>query len=313
MNKTGLVYHEDYLYHKTGNLHAECPARLISIINHLKTIGFYDQLHPITPVEADRFWLEQIHRSNYISSVETACQNGLSSLDADTDISKDSYRVALLAVGGTLAAIDKVMDGTIKNAFCAIRPPGHHATKNQAMGFCLFNNVAIAARYIQQKYNLSKILIVDWDVHHGNGTQDSFYHDPSVFYFSIHQWPHYPGTGHQLESGYGLGIGYTLNIPLKAGADDNVYVEAFINQLLPAAIKFAPDFILISAGFDAHQEDPLSDMMLTEQGFSSLTKIICDLAAQTCGGRLISILEGGYNLASLASSVEFHIKALLEG
>lgn len=311
MAQTGFVYHDDYLKHNAGNWHPESPSRLEAIVNHLDKINLLSKLIRIEPYEASLDWISCIHSTKYISYIENSCKTGITQLDADTGVSADSYKVALLAVGGVLAAVDTVMEEKIDNAFCAIRPPGHHAERDRAMGFCLFNNVAIAAKYIQQNYQLKKVLIIDWDVHHGNGTQNSFYSDPTVFYFSIHQWPHYPGTGHNTETGTGAGTGFTLNVPLGPGDDDQVYLKIFKDTLIPAAKKFTPDFILISAGFDAHQNDPLAGMNLTEHGYAALTTVIKDFAINVCQGRIISLLEGGYNLNVLAKSVEFHLKALI--
>ncbi|MHC4434802.1 MAG: histone deacetylase family protein, partial [Planctomycetota bacterium] len=198
------------------------------------------------------------------------------------------------------------------NAFCAVRPPGHHALEDQAMGFCIFNNVAIGAKYIQKKYGLPKILIVDWDVHHGNGTQATFYDDPTVLYFSVHQYPFYPGTGSSAETGTGKGLNYAINVPLPAGTGDDVYVEAFEEILQPAALSFSPDFVLISAGFDAHENDLLGQMAVTAEGFARLTEIVKVIAQKCCQGRLVSTLEGGYHLGGLAASVESHIRVLMK-
>ncbi|UCE07923.1 MAG: histone deacetylase [bacterium] len=312
MAQTGFVYHEDYLKHNAGTWHPENSNRLENIVKHLERVGLLSKLIPIEPTVANLEWISTIHTTEYISHIESSCKTGVSHLDADTSISTDSYEVALLAVGGVLSAVDAVISQKINNAFCAVRPPGHHAEKNRAMGFCLFNNIAIAAKYIQKKHQLEKVLIIDWDVHHGNGTQNSFYDDPTVFYFSIHQWPYYPGSGHRLETGTGAGRGFTLNAPLSSGANDDDYIKIFKDELIPEAQKFAPDFILISAGFDAHINDPLANMNLTEDGYAKLTKIVKDLALDKCQGRIISLLEGGYNLEVLAKSVEYHIKALTE-
>jgi acetoin utilization deacetylase AcuC-like enzyme len=226
-------------------------------------------------------------------------------------VSPDTYRIALLSAGGVLQAIDAVMKKEVENAFCAIRPPGHHAEKSYGKGFCIFNNVAIGAKYIQQKYNLPKVLIVDWDVHHGNGTQNSFYNDPSVYFFSVHQYPFYPGTGAELEEGEEEGFGYTMNVPMVAGSGDVEYLEVFENFFYPVAEKFAPDFILISAGFDAHKDDPLAEIELDEETFQRITQVVVDLAEKCCEGRLVSVLEGGYDLKALATSVEAHLWALM--
>jgi acetoin utilization deacetylase AcuC-like enzyme len=309
--KTGLVYHEDYLRHDAGAGHPERPERLESIMSHLAAIKLSEKLVKIDPFPADINWIATIHTPDYIDSIKQACKQGYRYLDADTGICPDSYRIALLAAGGAMAAADAVMNNKIDNAFGAVRPPGHHAERDHAMGFCLLNNIAITARYLQQKYQLEKVLIVDWDVHHGNGTQHAFYDDPTVFYFSTHQWPHYPGTGLQIEKGVGKGEGFTLNVPLSGGQGNDDYIGIFENQLVPAAKNFKPDFVLISAGFDAHHQDPLAGMQLTEKGYGQLTQIVVDLADEFCNGRIISLLEGGYNLDMLARSVAAHIKVLM--
>jgi acetoin utilization deacetylase AcuC-like enzyme len=226
-------------------------------------------------------------------------------------MSPGSLSAAYLAAGGALAGVDAIMRGDVEHAFCAVRPPGHHAETARAMGFCLFNNVAIAARYVQKKYSLSRVLIVDWDVHHGNGTQHSFEQDPSILFFSTHQYPHYPGTGRATERGIGAGEGFTINVPMDAGDGDDEYHAIFLNVLLPAAEAFKPDFVIVSAGFDAHRDDPLANMGLTEAGYSDLTGLVVGLAKRHAQGRLLSALEGGYNLTALGASVDAHLKALL--
>jgi acetoin utilization deacetylase AcuC-like enzyme len=310
MRKTGLVYHKDYLLHQAGHGHPERPERLESIMNHLSETKLLEQLVRIEPYPADIDWIATIHTRDYIDMINQCCETDYHYLDADTGICPDSYRIALLAAGGAMAAADAVMNKKIHNAFCAVRPPGHHAERNRARGFCLFNNIAITARYLQKKYQIEKVLIIDWDVHHGNGTQNAFYDDPTVFYFSIHQWPHYPGTGLQSEKGIGKGEGFTLNVPLTGGHGNEDYIDAFEKLLVPAAKNFEPDFILISAGFDACYQDPLAGMQLTEKGYSQLTRIIVELANEFCEGRIISLLEGGYNLEILAHSVAAHIEVL---
>lgn len=311
IKKTGLVYHEDYLRHHAGMGHPERPERLESIMKHLTETKLLEKLVRINPYPAEIDWIAEIHTRDYIDSIKQACEQGYRYLDADTGIVADSYRIALLAAGGALAAADEVVNKKVDNAFCAVRPPGHHAEKNRAMGFCLFNNIAITARYLQQRYKIEKVLIIDWDVHHGNGTQNAFYDDPTVFYFSIHQWPHYPGTGLQMEKGSGIGEGFTLNVPLAGGHGNDAYIDIFENQLVPAVKNFKPDFVLISAGFDGHHQDPLAGMQLTEQGYGQLTRIVVDLADEFCDGRIISLLEGGYNLEMLARSVAAHIEVFL--
>jgi acetoin utilization deacetylase AcuC-like enzyme len=227
-------------------------------------------------------------------------------------MSPKSFDAALRAAGAAIYAVDQVMSGAAGNAFCAVRPPGHHALRNKAMGFCLFNNVAIAARYVQKKHGLAKVLIVDWDVHHGNGTQAAFYDDPTVLYFGVHQWPFYPGTGAADEKGEGRGLGTTVNVPLPAGSGDREFQRAFEEALEPAARAFRPDFVLISAGFDAHEGDTLGRMKVSTEGYARLTRIVRRIADPSARGRIVSVLEGGYNLDALAASVEAHLRALME-
>lgn len=309
--KTGLVYHDIFLEHKPTAGHPERPERLIAIIQTLKKEKWFAELVLLTPESASEKWITEIHSSQYVKRVKDACRQGEIRLNGE-DISPKSYETAVTAVGGVLAAIDAVMNGKVKNVFCAIRPPGHHALKNRAMGFCIFNNIAIGAKYIQSKYKLKKVLIVDWDVHHGNGTQEIYYEDPSVLYFSIHRYPFYPGTGREEEKGEGKGLNYTVNVPLSKGLGDNDFEEAFEKKLKPAAISFNPDFILISAGFDAHEADPLGGMKVSACGYADITRIVLDIAKECCHGRVVSVLEGGYDLKGLADSVTAHISALKE-
>ena len=308
--KTGLVFHPDYLLHDTGAGHPERPERLAAVMEYLKQQGALQLVTSIEPQPADDMWLHQVHPEEYLRYLEESAAKAPFSLDPDTPLSEQSYRIAKLATGGVLTAVDEVMAGSINNAFVAVRPPGHHALAERAMGFCLINHVAVAARYVQKKYGLERVLIVDWDVHHGNGTQDIFYGDPSVFYFSTHQWPYYPGTGAAEDTGSGTGVGTTLNVPLAAGAGDAEVVHAFEHKLVPAAEVFQPDFVFISAGFDAHQDDPLAHFQLTESGYQKLTQIVKDIAARFADGRLVSLLEGGYDLNALSRSVDTHLRTL---
>ena len=312
MAKTGLVYHPAYLDHDMGGGHPESPNRLRAIMQQLEQSGTADRLTRIEPRKAEDEWITQIHTAAYLEMLKAeAPATGRVSLDADTAMSPGSLTAAYLAAGGALAAVDAILSKKVDHVFCAVRPPGHHAEAGHAMGFCLFNNVAIAARYAQKRYGLSRILIVDWDVHHGNGTQHSFEEDPSVLFFSTHQFPHYPGTGRATERGRGAGEGFTINVPMEAGEGDEEYRAVFQKTLVPAADAFKPEFVIISAGFDAHQDDPLAGMGLTEEGYEDLTGIVAGIAKRHANGRILSSLEGGYHLTSLASSVDRHIQALL--
>ena len=311
-SRTGFVYHDIYLEHETTEGHPETAQRLVTIVQRLKAKGLYSELLQLSPRPAGAEWLTTVHTPEYVERANRSCQDSVGYLDSmDVPISQRSYEAALMAAGGVLAAVDAVVEGKITNAFCAVRPPGHHAMKDRAMGFCIFNNVAIGARYIQKKHSLPKILIVDWDVHHGNGTQATFYDDPDVLYFGVHQYPFYPGTGSETEKGSGKGLGYNINVPLPAGSGDGDYVRIFEERLKPAADSFAPDFVLISAGFDAHEGDLLGGMRLTAEGFAQLTRIVKSIAQKYCEGRLVSVLEGGYAPEGLAASVEAHIRVLM--
>ncbi|HXF93867.1 MAG TPA: histone deacetylase [Nitrospiraceae bacterium] len=313
MGRTGFIYHPAYLNHDMGPGHPESPERLRTIVERLESTGTMRKLVRIEPVTAPDEWILQVHTADYVADLKSrAPTSGRVSLDPDTSMSPGSLAAAYLAAGGALAAADAIMAGQVEHAFCAVRPPGHHAESNRAMGFCLFNNVAIAARYLQRKHGLGRVLIVDWDVHHGNGTQHSFYDDPSVLFFSTHQFPHYPGTGRATERGKGPGEGFTINVPLAAGEGDQEYFDVFQRVLVPAADAFRPDFVLISAGFDAHKDDPLAGMGLTEEGYAGLTRIVAAIARRHSRKRILSCLEGGYNLAALSASVERHLLTLLE-
>ncbi len=313
MARVGIVSHQDYLKHDTGPGHPERPDRLRAIHERLETAGLARELDAVVPRSAERSWLEAVHAPEHVKNVKALCQNGSAHTgDGETTICPSSFAIASLAVGGTFEAIDAVMEGQLDSAFCAVRPPGHHAERDRAMGFCLFNNAAIAARYIQKTHGLERVLIVDWDVHHGNGTQHLFEPDPSVFYFSIHQYPHYPGTGGAAEIGFDDGEGTTLNVPVGLGSGDSAYLGAFQDRLLPAIRAFQPEFLIISAGFDAHGDDPLSGTSVTEDGFARMTECVLQAAKNHSEGRLVSVLEGGYNLQSLSRSVEAHLRALLE-
>jgi acetoin utilization deacetylase AcuC-like enzyme len=309
---TGFVYYPDFLEHDTGPSHPERAERLRSVMAHLESSGQLSQVNRLEATACETRWLHSVHTEDHVDLVRRAAGQAPVHLDPDTVVSAGSWDVARLASGSLLAACDAVVDGRVDNAFCASRPPGHHAERDHAMGFCLFNHVAVAARYLQAQHSIDRVMIIDWDVHHGNGTQHIFEDDASVFYFSIHQYPFYPGTGAAGERGKGDGDGATLNIPMTAGNNDDAYIAAFEEQLVPAAEDFAPQFILVSAGFDAHEADPLASMAVTEDGFQRLSTIVADLAAVTCGGHLVSQLEGGYNTDALARSVAVHLDVLLD-
>jgi acetoin utilization deacetylase AcuC-like enzyme len=280
----------------------------------LEHAGLKDRLLAIAPRMAGDEEVLTCHTESYLRTVRHDVASGAVNLSTgDTAIGERSLTVALLAAGGVLEAVDAVFASRAKNAFCAVRPPGHHATPDRGMGFCIFNNVALAARYAQRKHGIEKVLIVDWDVHHGNGTQEIFYADPSVFYFSTHQWPWYPGTGSPKEIGEGKGAGTTLNCPFPAGAGRKEIVEqAFRGKLLPAADRFKPDLVLISAGFDSRAGDPLGGFRLADEDFADLTLLALQVARSHAGGRLVSVLEGGYALDGLASASAAHVQALTE-
>lgn len=312
MGKTGLVYHPAYLEHDMGMGHPESPNRLRAIMQRLEQSGTLARLTRIEPRNAEDEWITKIHSAKYLSLLkEHAPTSGRVSLDPDTSMSSGSLPAAYLAAGGVLAAVDAITARQVEHAFCAVRPPGHHAEADRAMGFCLFNNVAIAARYVQQRHGLKRVLIVDWDVHHGNGTQHSFEDDPSILFFSTHQYPHYPGSGRASERGIGAGEGFTVNVPMEAGEGDDEYRAIFHKSLVPAADDFKPDFVIVSAGFDAHRDDPLASMGLTEAGYADLTAMVVGIAKRHADGRLLSSLEGGYNLTALSASVDAHLTALL--
>jgi acetoin utilization deacetylase AcuC-like enzyme len=299
-------YSEIFLEHSTGD-HPECPERLTAINSEMEIV--LPRGEWVEPTDATLGQIEAIHDKRYIAHIDEACQSGVTALDLDTPISAMSYKAALRAAGAACNAVETVLKGAGNRAFCAIRPPGHHAERERAMGFCLFNNVAIAARHAQ-RLGAKKIAIVDWDVHHGNGTQHAFEDDPSVLYISSHARGIYPGTGKAEETGTGAGKGFTVNLPLPPNSGDNVYTAMFKEAVIPTIIKFSPDLILISAGFDAHEQDPIGCMDVTDDGFRAMSKMIVECADKVCAGRLVSVLEGGYNLATLGKTVATHVKEL---
>ena len=309
MNKTGYISDPFYLKHK-NEPHPENPGRLNAIQKNIESSKYYNNLTLIQPRKATVEDIAKVHGTGYIRSVEDSCRNGVRNLDADTVISADSYQAALLSAGAGLEALDKILEGTVGNAFCAVRPPGHHAEQNKAMGFCLFNNVGVIARYAQDVKNIQKIFIFDWDVHHGNGTQHSFYKDSSIYYSSIHQYPFYPGTGGVDETGTGDGLGSNLNLPMRAYSCDADYINVIEHKLIPVIQKFNPDLIIISAGFDAHENDPLAQINLSTDCYGKMTQKLMEIANDVCNGRILSMLEGGYDYSALADSVQLHVETL---
>lgn len=308
---TGFLYDSRFLDHLTGPGHPESPARLTAVMKHLETLEWFARLERVAAKPSDWKWIETVHAPAYVRRAEDACVQGARMLDTpDVSISESSFDAAVLAAGGALALADAMMEGKIQNGFALLRPPGHHAENTGAMGFCLFNNVAILARYLQRRHGLEKILILDWDVHHGNGTQHTFESDPTVFYISAHQYPYYPGTGSVHETGKGKGEGYTLNCPMRAGWGDKAYEAAFTEKILPAIETYKPDAILISAGFDAHADDPLGSIQLSTEFFGWMTERMKEMADKHARGRLISLLEGGYNLNALPLCVAAHLQSL---
>lgn len=312
MNNVGFFYHPEYLNHDTGAGHPERPDRLTAVVNHLLGVPEWHALTHHRPRAATAAEVQLVHPERYVSWVAQQCASGEELLDqGDTHVCRVSYEVALLAAGAVLDATDQVLSGRLNSAFCAVRPPGHHAETATAMGFCLFNNVAIGARYAQKHHGVERVAIVDWDVHHGNGTQEMFYGDSTVLYISLHQYPFYPGTGSERERGSGKGEGFTLNCPMRAGSGEKEYLDTFQARILPELDQFRPELLMISAGFDAHRDDPLANIDLTEESFGKMTEMMMNVAGRCCGGKIVSVLEGGYDLQALARSVETHVRRLL--
>ena len=306
--KTGIITTDTYLDHNTGQGHPERADRVSAVIESLKKFKNKNLIWK-KPSTFDRKLLEITHDNNYVNQVEKSFpEKGLIFLDGDTIVSPGSKQATLDAVGSIITAIDGVQSKEFQNAFCAVRPPGHHAEKNKAMGFCIYNNVAVGAQYLLDKYKLNKVAIVDFDVHHGNGTQDIFYNNEKVLYISTHQYPFYPGTGGDNEKGKYNNI---FNIPLPAGTTSEEYLNAY-EFVLKKLKEFKPEFILFSAGFDAHENDPLAQFQLKSKDFYELTKRTLSLAKSCCNGKVVSILEGGYDLNALKESVDYHVKSLLE-
>jgi acetoin utilization deacetylase AcuC-like enzyme len=311
---TALLIDPVFKLHDTGPGHPERPERYDALTRAFDRAGLIESLLPVAVRPATEDEIALCHTRPYIDTVKRDIAAGARELSTgDTTISPKSWEVALDAAGGVMNAIDTVFAKKAANAFCAVRPPGHHARPNQGMGFCIFNNVATAARYAQRMHGVDRVLIADWDVHHGNGTQDTFYSDGSVFFFSTHQSPWYPGTGDPNETGEGRGRGCTLNCPFSAGAGREEILGVFQERLLHAADQFKPDLVLISAGFDSRFGDPLGRFTLSDRDFADLTQVMLEIADKHAGGRLVSVLEGGYDLAGLASAATAHVQALARG
>jgi acetoin utilization deacetylase AcuC-like enzyme len=313
ISRTGVVWSPRYLEHDTGPHHPEQPNRVRAIYAHFRDMGLLEAVTPVEPVAADLSFIRRVHEAEYVDRFREACAHGLKSIDTpECPICPRSFEVARLAAGAAVTAVDACLAGDIRNAFCPVRPPGHHAEYRFAMGFCYFNNVAIAAEYLRHHHGLKRVAILDWDVHHANGTQHHFEADPDVFVCSIHQHPHtlFPGTGFDWERGCGQGVGATLNVPMMPGSTDGDYRRAFEYTLLPAITAFKPEFLLVSTGFDAHRDDPLAEIELTTDAFAWMTAQAVALADSLCAGRLVTVLEGGYRLETLAECARVHVEQL---
>lgn len=312
MKKTGLLLDTFFCEHDPGDHHPEASGRIEAIQRQLQEDGLIEKCQEIEQRDVSNDEILLCHTDGYLKTVLREIDgNSFGVLSTgDTNFGPKSLEVARRASGGLLNAVDAVIEGKVENAFCAVRPPGHHATADRGMGFCIFNNAAIAARYAQKKHGVERVAIVDWDVHHGNGTQDIFYEDGSVFYFSTHQHPWYPGSGRYSETGTGKGKNATLNVPLPAGSGMEQIGAAFRNEFTDKMKDFKPDLVVVSAGFDSRQGDPLGQFTLSDQDFVVLTEILADLAGEFAGGNLVSVLEGGYNQSGLAKAVSHHLSAL---
>jgi len=309
MAKPAVVIDPAYLKHLPGDSHPERPERiqvLLDLANGLEP----EKFNLLAPRAATRDEIEGIHEPAHVRLVESTSSVNHYALDGDTITSRDSFAVSVLAAGGFLRLLDSIAAKESSSGFALVRPPGHHASFNRAMGFCLFNTIAIGAAYLKKQYAAKKILIMDWDVHHGNGTQDCFYEDPSVLFISTHQYPYYPGTGAINEVGAGPGEGYTINIPLPAGCSDQEYMDVFQHVVIPAAERFQPEWILVSAGFDPHRRDPLGGMRVSEEGFGGMADALFGVARRFSDARIALALEGGYDLAALSNSVAAVLSAL---
>lgn len=306
---SAIVADPQYLKHDPGAGHPERPERIKALLDLVSGLD-QEKFRILAPTPARRAEIELCHAAEYVTLVEATSRANRYALDGDTITSRDSFGVALLAVGGFLRLLDSIAAKESHNGFAFVRPPGHHALTNRAMGFCLFNTIAIGAEYLKRTYGARRVLILDWDVHHGNGTQDAFYDDASVLFISTHQFPFYPGTGSINEAGTNDGLGYTVNIPLPAGCGNAEYLRVFRDIVMPSVKRFVPEWILVSAGFDAHRRDPLAGMNVTEEGFTMMARLILDMAEKFCGGKIAFLLEGGYDLAALKNSAAGVLQAM---
>jgi acetoin utilization deacetylase AcuC-like enzyme len=314
MKKTGFLYDERFLLHCTGPQHPETSERLEAAYRGIKEAGLLPKLTLLKASRADPKWVEAVHSIEHINRLREACMSGVTEYDhPDNQMCKETFEIAMLAVGGVVGAVRLVMEGKLDNAFCAVRPPGHHAEVDKAMGFCYFNNIAIAARYLEKEWGIQRVGIVDYDVHHGNGTQHIFEHDRSVFFYSIHEHPSfsYPGSGREFEKGSASGFGFTLNSPVLPGQGDKEYQALIERDLVPAFERFRPEVLLVSAGFDAHIDDDMSNINLSTEGFSWIMRKLVEMADKYANGRIISILEGGYVLERLPELIRNHVEILL--
>lgn len=308
---SGILRDPIFIQHRTDDYHPESPERLVQLYKMLDSWPEAKDLELAPSRKATEEELKRIHTKRHIEMVAATADMDSYHLDGDTPTSPKSYEAALFAAGGSIELTDRVLDGGLANGFGLVRPPGHHAEAERAMGFCLFNNVAIAAAHARDKRNLSRILIVDWDIHHGNGTQHSFYNDNRVMYFSAHQYPYYPGTGHYQEVGEGAGEGYTINVPLPPGQGDAEYYAIFEKILKPIALEYKPQIIFVSAGFDAYEHDPLGHMRITVPGYTLLASSLGAIADEVCGGKIVYLLEGGYNISGLVESIQGILRFLM--
>ena len=312
MKKVGVLLDKLYVDHEMGMGHPESPQRILAIVDMLKETKMLDEIIRIQPRDAAKEEITLVHDPAYFDKILSTRGRSRVFLDPDTSTCPVSFDAALRAAGGILSGVESVMKGEVDIVFPIVRPPGHHAETNRAMGFCIFNNIAVGAAYAVQQYGFKRVLIVDWDVHHGNGTQNIFYNTSQVLYFSTHQYPYYPGTGGIREVGSGSGEGYTVNVPLPIGMGDAEYIKIFFQVLKPVIAQYQPEFIMVSAGFDPYFEDPLAGMKVTPRGFAQMARFLREMAEQHCGGKIVYILEGGYNLDGLWLSTKEVFEELLE-